>query len=497
MRRVDGLLYRKRKDNPQVRRKGTTVRLAYLVLGMSCVVMAGVEAQLPSIKIAPVSVGEIVSPVGITNAGDDSNRLFVTDQRGTIHVIQDGSVLPTPFLDIESRLVDERPGFDERGLLGLAFHPNFGEVGEDGSDKFYVYYSAPSASSGTATDPIDHQSVVAEYTVSGDPNVADFASERILMTFNQPQFNHNAGHIEFGPDNMLYITTGDGGGGGDDEPGHTGGGSGNPIGGLGNAQDRSKLLGKVLRIDVAGTNGPGGQYGVPGDNPFVGESGVREEIWAYGLRNPWRATFDGDQLIVADVGQGLVEEVNLIEKGGNYGWRIKEGTLDFDNTVSPDPVVSLIDPIAQYTRPGAAGAMTGLEQIGISVTGGVVYRGSEFPELDGVYLFGDFSTAFGPPNGTLLALTPDVLDATATLPADPLVLDVIGGNPIGEYVLAFGRDENGEVFVATKTALAASGNPGGAATGAIYRLVAVPEPASVWLVIVCLSLSLICLRKKH
>ncbi|MCO6046022.1 PQQ-dependent sugar dehydrogenase [Aeoliella sp. ICT_H6.2] len=470
------------------------MRLAYLFAGISTLAIAAAEAQLPRIALEPVSVGEIVTPVGIANAGDGSNRLFVTDQRGTIHVIQDGSLLPTPFLDIESRLVDERPGFDERGLLGLAFHPNFGEVGEDGSDKFYVYYSAPSASSGTEDSPINHQSVVAEYAVSSDANVADFASERILMTFDEPQFNHNAGYLGFGPDNMLYITTGDGGGGGDDEPGHTGGGEGDPTGGLGNAQDRSKLLGKVLRIDVGGNNGPGGEYGIPNDNPFVGESGVREEIWAYGLRNPWRATFDGDRLIVADVGQNLIEEVNLIEKGGNYGWRIKEGTFDFDATVSPSPVVPLIDPIAQYTRNSAGGAATGLKQIGISVTGGVVYRGSEFPELDGVYFFGDFSTNFAPANGTLLALPRDVLDGSASLPADPLVLDVLGGNPIGEYVLGFGLDENGEVYVATKTDLAPSGTPGGPPTGAIYRLVVVPEPASLWLIIVGL-LSLPLVRK--
>jgi glucose/arabinose dehydrogenase len=319
---------------------------------------------------------------------------------------------------------------------------------------------------------------VAEYSLSGDPNVADAASERILLTVNEPQFNHNAGFLGFGPDDQLYITLGDGGGADDNDAGHTGGTDDKPSGGLGNAQDLTKLLGKALRIDPLGTNGPNGQYGIPADNPFVGELGVREEIYAYGLRNPWRGTFDGEQFIVADVGQRLVEEVNLIESGGNYGWRIKEGTLDFDATVSPDPAAALIDPIAQYTRNTPAGAATGLEQIGISVTGGAVYRGSEFPALDGVYLFGDFSTQFAPADGTLLALTPDVLDGTATLPADPTVLNVVGGNPIGEYILAFGNDEDGNVYVATKTALPAGGIPGGPPTGNIYRLVAVPEPAT-------------------
>jgi glucose/arabinose dehydrogenase len=435
-------------------------------------------AQPPPIRLQPLSQGEIVSPVGITHAGDGSQRLFVTDQRGKIHILDQGLLAPTPFLDIGAKLVTERAGFDERGLLGLAFHPQFGQPGAVGGDKFYVYYSAPSDDAGTPDNPIDHRSVVAEYAVSADPNIADPASERILLTIDQPQFNHNAGYLGFGPDGLLYVTTGDGGGGGDDEPGHTGGGSGNPPGGLGNAQDLGKLLGKVLRIDVNGSDGPGGQYGIPADNPFVDEPGARPEIFAYGLRNPWRATFDGDRLIVADVGQGLVEEVNLVEAGGNYGWRIKEGTLDFDASVAPQPPATLIDPIAQYTRNNDAGAATGLKQIGISVTGGVVYRGSDFPQLDGTYLFGDFSTAFAPANGTLLALTPEMLSNSAASPAAPLTLDVAGGNPIGEYVLAFGLDEQGEAYVATKRALAPSGLVDGQPTGTIYRIVAVPEPAA-------------------
>lgn len=448
------------------------------------------EGAFPQIALQPISQGQIVSPVAIANAGDGSNRLFVADQRGTIRVLQGGVLQATPFLDIESRLVPERAGFDERGLLGLAFHPNFGQAGAAGADKFYVYYSAPrpGGDPNDTLNPINHQSVVAEYSVGAiGAGVADPASERVLMTFDQPQFNHNAGSLQFGPDGMLYVTTGDGGGGGDNEAGHTGGGPGNVpdavTGGLGNSQDRSNLLGKVLRIDPMGTNGPGGQYSVPADNPFVGESGVREEIYAYGLRNPWRATFDGDRLIVADVGQGAVEEVNLIQAGGNYGWRIKEGSFDFDNTVTPDPAVTLIDPIAEYTRDGRD---NGLPAFGISVTGGVVYRGSEFPELFGKYLFGDFSTGFSSPNGTLLGLeevTPGDFQLTK--------LDVVGGNPIGEFVLAFGLDEQGEAYVATKSTLAASGlDPiSGAPTGAIYRLIAVPEPHT--LALACLlSLSL-------
>lgn len=456
---------------------------------------APARADFPPIRLDPVSQGEIAAPVGIANAGDGSNRLFVTDQRGTIHVIQDGGVLPTPFLDIESLLVEERPNFDERGLLGLAFHPNYGQASAPGSDKFYVYYSAPSDDDGTAESPINHRSVVAEYALSAaDPNVADPASRRELMTFNQPQFNHNAGWLGFGPDGTLYVATGDGGGGGDNEPGHTGGGPGDQpgavTGGLGNAQDLSNLLGKILRIDPQGSDGPGGAYGVPDDNPFVGQAGAREEIYAYGLRNPFRATFDGERLIVADVGQNAVEEVNIVESGGNYGWRIKEGSFDFDDTVSPSPEAPLIDPIAEYAHPGAGGDL-GLQEFGISITGGVVYRGSQFPALEGKYLFGDFSTQFSPARGVLLGME-------ETSPGEFSIegLEVVGGNPIEEYVLAFGLDEQGEAYLATRTALAANGlSPDGEPTGAIYRLVAIPEPAT--LAIASLGAGLIAARPRR
>ncbi|MEO2023034.1 MAG: PQQ-dependent sugar dehydrogenase [Pirellulaceae bacterium] len=441
-------------------------------------------AALPTIRLEPISQQQIVAPVGITHAGDGSNRLFVTDQRGTIHVVENGNVLPTPLLDIESRLVPERPGFDERGLLGMAFHPHFGQVGETGADKFYVYYSAPQPG-GDPNDPVqpvNHQSIIAEYSVTGiGSNVANPDSERILLTFDQPQFNHDAGFLGFGPDNLLYVTTGDGGGADDNDAGHTGGDAGKPSAGLGNAQDLTQLLGKVLRIDVDGNNGPGGQYGIPGDNPFVGEGGgVHEEIFAYGLRNPWRASFDNGpggsgRLFVADVGQGDVEEVNLIESGGNYGWRIREGTFDFDPSVSPTPIVPLIDPIAEYAHPGSA---NGLLEVGLAVTGGVVYRGSDFPELQGAYLFADWSNGFSQPNGTLLGLeetTPGIFNLSP--------LEVVGGNPIGQFIQAFGLDESGEAYVATKGTLAPSvlDSVTGLPTGAIYRITVVPEPATSFL----------------
>jgi hypothetical protein len=243
----------------------------------------------------------------------------------------------------------------------------------------------------------------------------------------------------------------------------------------------------VLRIDVDGNNGPGGEYGIPGNNPLVGVGGgVQEEIYAYGLRNPWRASFDDGpggtgRLFVGDVGQGDVEEVNIIESGGNYGWRIKEGTFDFDNTVAPNPVVSLLDPIAEYAHPGSA---NGLTEVGLAITGGVVYRGSDFPELDGTYLFGDWSNGFSSPDGTLLGL-----EETAPGIFDLSVLNVLGGNPIGEFIQAFGLDENGEAYVATKGTLAPSGlDPtSGQPTGAIYRITVIPEPTTFIMLILGLT----------
>lgn len=454
-------------------------------------------AQFPQISLEPISLGELTSPVGIANAGDGSNRLFITEQRGEIRVIENGALLETPFLDIEPKLVPERAGFDERGLLGLAFHPEFGNLGAPNSDKFYVYYSAaqPTGDPNDPVTPVDHQSVVAEYSVSGtNSNVADPSSERILLTFDQPQFNHNAGFLGFGPDDLLYVATGDGGGGGDNEPGHVGGGAGDPAGGLGNAQDRSTLLGKILRIDPQGTNGPNGQYGIPADNPFVGEAGVREEIFAYGLRNPWRAAFDDGpggtgRMFIADVGQGAVEEINLLEKGGNYGWRIKEGSFDFDVTVSPNPMTELVGPIAEYTRPGTG---VDLPEIGISVTGGVVHRGAD-ALLNGKYIFGDWSTGFRNPEGTLLGL-----EETSLGQFELSILDVLGGNPLDEYIIAFGLDERGEVYLATKQTLAPSAlSEAGLPTGAIYRINAVPEPGSAMLAIAGSLAMLTVLRRRN
>lgn len=446
-----------------------------VILAVFVVSVAASRAAFPTLQLKPVAVGQFFSPTTVTHAGDGSGRLFIADQRGKIHILQDGEILPLPFLDLSAKLVTEQAGFDERGLLGLAFHPDYEVNAAPGKGRFYVFYSAPSPDSpGPTTDPVNCRSIVAEYRVSTtNPNVADPTSERTLLSFNKPQFNHNGGQLAFSPaDGKLYISTGDGGGSNDNDPGHTGGSSGKPAGGLGNAQDLTKLLGKMLRIDPLGNNGPGGQYGIPADNPFVVADvpaiDERKEIYAYGLRNPWRFSFDSGgthRLFLADVGQGKYEEVNLIVAGGNYGWRRFEGGFDFDATApASGPFVA---PIAQYAHPGQAGS-TGLTEYGISVTGGQVYRGSAIPALQGKYIFGDWSASFAAPGGGILLgleeTTPGVFAMSK--------LDILGGNPIGRFIPGFGTDEQGEIYVATKITLAPSQPAGGLPSGQLFKLVA-------------------------
>ncbi|MDG2124377.1 MAG: PQQ-dependent sugar dehydrogenase [Verrucomicrobiales bacterium] len=433
------------------------------------------HAAIPTVRLVPVVEAAFLSPVAITHAGDGSGRLFVTDQRGTIHIVTaTGELLPTPFLDLSSKLISERPGFDERGLLSTAFHPDYSTNG-----LFYVYYSAPSPNfSESSTNPVDHMSVVSELKVDpGNPDLANPSSERVLLTFDQPQFNHNGGQVAFGPDNFLYISTGDGGSSNDNDAGHTGGTEEQPDGGLGNSQDLTNLLGKILRIDPLGRGN--GQYGIPDTNPFgVSITGALPEIYAYGLRNPWRFSFDRStgQLYCADVGQGSLEEVNIITPGSNYGWRNREGTITFDAT-APGNVNAAIDPIAQYAHldpslPTPADVL----KIGSSITGGYVYRGTANPGLAGTYLFGDWTASFSNPSGTLLGLTP----AETPGQFDVEIVQVEAGNPIGFFLPAFGEDEAGELYLAGKTTLAPSApDPAtGQPTGGIFRIEEIPAPPS-------------------
>jgi len=379
------------------------------------------------IKLEPVASG-INQPLAMVQpAGDD--RMFVNEQWGRVMIIKDGELNPTPFLDIRTLIVDRHPDFDERGLLGLAFHPDFANNG-----KFYVSYSGTLDFQGDLGQMLwySHNNIVAEYTVSADdPDVADRFSGRIISSIPWPQFNHNGHWIGFGPDGMLYISSGDGGYANDWGIGH------NPL--EGNGQDLTSPNGKMLRIDPET-----GQ--APADNPFVGDDDALDTIYAYGLRNPWRCSFDmgGDnELFCGDVQQNSYEEVSLITAGANLGWRLREATHCFDFNAPDDHPEScdtegMVDPILEY--PNCTAQPDGC--LGISVTGGYVYRGSN-ADWDGKYIFGDWSKNFGSMDGQIFFGSKDG-DSWSMEVAEVTNMD--GNIP---YILAFAQDAAGEVYALT------------------------------------------------
>lgn len=427
-----------------------------------------VLAAFPSVHLKPVVLKQIHSPTNITHAGDGSGRLFVCDQPGRILIIKGGMMLPVPFLDITGRAFAQTAGYSERGLLGLAFHPGYEDPLSPGYGKFYVNYNKSYSSN---TDPAttlvspNCTTVIAEFSVSpANPDVALPASERRLMLFVQPQSNHNGGQLEFGPDGFLYIASGDGGSADDNNVGHTGGANSSPrpTAGLGNSQDRTNLLGKILRIDPLDPDGSGAlTYTIPADNPFTTDAspGIKKEIYAYGLRNPWRFSFDSrpggtNRLFCGDVGQLRIEEINLITSGGNYGWRYHEGT-EFPSFSSgsltnpmPHPGGTLLPPIAMYAHQGAV-TVPALPQLGLSVTGGYVYRGSAIPALQGKYIFGDYGSPAG--DGRIMGLEESapgsgLFSLTEAVP-------LIGrANPVvGQRILTLGENEAGEIYFGMKT----------------------------------------------
>lgn len=309
----------------------------------------GTSPPDPTVTLALQQVASgLARPVYLTAPpGDD--RLFIIEQAGRIRIVRDGALLQQPFLDITDSVTNLGGMGDERGLLGLAFHPQYAANGQ-----FYVNY----------TD-LAGDTRVERYTRGADPDVADPASARLILAVDQPAGNHNGGHMMFGPDGMLYVALGDGGGSGDAQN---------------NAQTLSTLLGKLLRINVDG----GDPYSIPPDNPFTGVQGARAEIWAYGLRNPWRNSFDrgGRTLFVADVGQNSEEEISAVDRdlaGVNYGWRIMEGSRCFNPSTNCDRS-GLTIPVHTYPTSGG----------NCAVTGGYVYRGSAIPALAGTYFFSDY-----------------------------------------------------------------------------------------------------------
>ena len=348
---------------------------------------ASVAGRLPDpggYTWAPYLEG-LQQPVGLVNAGDGSGRLFILEQAGRIRIAQDGELLPDPFLDISNQV----SCCGERGLLGLAFHPDYEQNGE-----FFINY----------TD-VNGDTVIARYHVSvDDPDRADPGSEEQLLNVAQPYANHNGGETVFGPDGYLYLGLGDGGSAGDPQ---------------GNAQSLNTWLGKILRIDANG----GDPYAIPPDNPFA-DGGGEPEIWAYGLRNPWRFSFDratGD-LYIGDVGQGSWEEIDYLPAGTpggvDFGWDYLEGSHVYEG--EPPAGLDLVDPVAEYSH-----------NQGCSVTGGVVYRGENLPDWQGVYLFGDYCS------GLVWGLVQDANGAWS----DEVLFQTKA------RITSFGEDESGEVYL--------------------------------------------------
>jgi glucose/arabinose dehydrogenase len=416
------------------------MRQAQMIIrtGLAAAVTLGVAHAAEAAGTIQVADG-FNQPLYVTYAPGQPDQLYVVQQSGQIriHDLNTGTTLAQPFLDVSGSISTG----GERGLLGLTFHPDYQTNGT-----FFVNY----------TDDTGSDTRIRRYQVTGDPNLADAGSGMDVLTIDQPQGNHNGGWLAFGPDGYLYASIGDGGGGNDNNAGHTPG--------IGNAQDiTDNLLGKILRIDVDGDDFPADadrNYAIPNTNPFVGQTGD-DEIWAYGLRNAWRPSFDrqtGD-LYIADVGQNAREELNVqpadSDGGENYGWRLREGTIatPTGGVGGPRPA-DAIDPFYDYTHGGG-------DFEGSSVTGGYVYRGP-VAELQGMYLFGDFV------NDRIWAIQwdgsdPSTFDGTNYTNLVDLTDDFVPDIGSIDQLVSFGEDAAGNVYLVDRT-------------GEIYLIV--PEPAT-------------------
>ena len=406
--------------------------------------------------------GSVFAPVaGITAAGH-ARDLYVVDQVGFLWDVGIGNrrqwpVAPGKVLDVSDLVVGPSRAGDERGFLGAAFSPGFAQDGllytytSEAADSNADYKVPRSTAACAQVRPADHQSVIREWHVSTTPagrltvDRGTRGQGRRVLAFEQPQFNHNGGDLDFGPDGLLYITSGDGGGKDDQDCqtdfdarpmfGHPGGGNG---------QNLSTPLGKILRIDPAGRGSVNGQYSVPSTNPFLSTPGAAPEIYAYGFRNPFRESFDGNDLWVADVGQNDVEEVDRVLIGRNYGWRLREGAFGFEPAAfdskgfesdafvfAQPPAARLTDPVANYDHDD-----------GSAVIGGFVYRGTAMPALRGTYVFGDFSRRGNNRHGRLFGLDTGRLSPTTAAN----VITELRDGPIDGGVTGFGQDSAKELY---------------------------------------------------
>lgn len=407
---------------------------------------------------------DFVSPIQVAST-NNSQRRYVVDQIGKIWVIDNkGYKRPTPFLDISSKIVSLNPDGDERGLLGVAFHENFKING-----RFFIYYQLPPRAGGPVPGATwNNLSRISEFNVIPEEQRADPNSEKVILEWDDPQGNHNGGSLAFGHDGYLYIAIGDGGGANDVGPGHFDDWY-TPNGG-GNAQNLdANFLGKILCIDIDGAS----PYVVPPTNPFVGKPGL-DEIYAFGFRNPYRMTFDMGEskaLMTGDAGQSLWEEINVVNKGGNYGWNVREGAHCFnaaDNTkeLATCPTVDdrgkkLLDPVIElknWKNPLGGKATT--------IIGGYIYRGETIQKWQGKYIFGTFSQSATTPNGELFVATPQFNNATATWDYEEIKLNS-AQDDLGYFLKGFGQDEDGEMYITVSSNVGPSGN-----TGKVFKLVA-------------------------
>jgi glucose/arabinose dehydrogenase len=456
-----------------------------------------------AIQLDAVATGMGAPDYGISAPGDTS-RLFVVEQKGLLRIIQNDSLLPGNALDVQSRVLRAPDGTgpvnpasftDERGFLGLAFHPGFNNPSSPGFRTLFTYTSEAIGVGATYAAPNgatqNYKNIIAEWKMSAaDPNVVDPTSRREIISFGKTAGNHNGGTITFGPDGYLYLGTGDGGDANDSGASH--------LPATGNGQSLTVALGKMLRIDPlnpslnsgsADPTSPNGQYRIPTTNPFK-SAGQVPEIYAYGFRNPYRFAFDGasGDLIVADVGQNNIEEIDRVTLGGNYGWAVKEGTFPFNRSNgtiganSPGLPAGLIDPIT-----GTQGTLEYDHGDGISITGGFVYRGTGIPSLIGKYIFGDLAITGTPSrqDGRLF-----YADLQTGLIKEFLMPQFANGVlPNDLTVHGFGQDGSGELYAMV------TNSPMNGTGGIVYKLVGVPEPGTMMLLFVACLLSSVSRRR--
>jgi glucose/arabinose dehydrogenase len=365
------------------------------VVGVGLMLSSYIDPAVITLKVQPV-ISNLQAPTAMAFPGNGT--IWIAEQTGKIRLFKNGKLSDVPLLDVGSKLPKLNNGYEERGLLGIALHPKF-KVNR----KFYVFYSMPTEGK------FNHKDVVAEYTVTANGAELEQKSGRIIISADKPDGNHNGGAVQFGPDGYLYISFGDGGGQGDKH------------GEIGNGQSLNTLLGKILRIDVNSDSA----YRIPKDNPFVNQPGAKGEIWAYGFRNPYRISFDrtSGQLFVGDVGQDTWEEVDIIKKGGNYGWRMMEGNHCYNPETGCENK-GVIKPIAEYNH-----------REGVSITGGYVYNGKTIPVLKGKYFFADWT---GP--------TFYLKKVGENWQRGKVVLKNL---PLGMKITGFGEDATGELYMLT------------------------------------------------